>query len=77
MPTIFEKDGFRFFFYSNDHRPIHVHVRYGGGEAVFDVAGEVELRESHGLKLRELTKAEKLAEENKKLIIKKWHEYLD
>ena len=34
MPTIFEKDGFRFFFYSNDHRPIHVHVRYGGGEAV-------------------------------------------
>jgi Domain of unknown function (DUF4160) len=77
MPTIFEKDGFRFFFYSNDHHPIHVQVRYGGGEAVFNVAGEVELRESHGLKLRELTKAEKLAEENKKLIIEKWHEYLD
>ncbi|HTA94655.1 MAG TPA: DUF4160 domain-containing protein, partial [Verrucomicrobiae bacterium] len=30
MPTIFEKDGFKFFFYSNEHRPIHVHVRYGG-----------------------------------------------
>ena len=76
MPTILEKDGYRFFFYSNDHHPIHVHVRYGGGEAVFNVESEVELRESQGLKLRELSKAERLAEENKKLIIEKWHEYL-
>jgi hypothetical protein len=37
MPTILEKDGFIFFFYSNDDRPIHVHVRRGGGEAVFNV----------------------------------------
>ncbi|HEX5399650.1 MAG TPA: DUF4160 domain-containing protein [Verrucomicrobiae bacterium] len=76
MPTILEKDGYRFFFYSNEHRPLHVHVRHGGGEAVFDVEDEVELRESQGLKLRELAKAEKLAEENKRLIIAKWHEYL-
>ena len=76
MPTILEKDGYRFFFYSNEHRPIHVHVRYGNGEAVFNVESEVELRESQGLKLRELSKAERLAEENKKLIIDKWHEYL-
>lgn len=58
MPTIFEKDGFRFFFYSNEHHPIHVHVRHGGGEAVFEVENQVELRESQGLKLRELSKAE-------------------
>ena len=50
MPKIFERDGYRFFFYSNDHVPIHVHVRYGSGEAVFDVEQGVELRESHGLK---------------------------
>lgn len=37
MPEFFEKDGYRFFFYSNDTRPMHVHVRYGGGEAVFEV----------------------------------------
>jgi hypothetical protein len=66
-----------FSFYSNDHRPIHVHVRHGSGEAVLNVEHEVELRESQGLKLRELSKAEKLAEENKKLIIEKWHEHLD
>lgn len=77
MPTVFEKDGYRFFFYSNDHRPIHVHVRYGNGEAVFNVADEIALRESQGLKLKELSKAQQLAEENKQLIIEKWHEHLD
>ncbi|MSU59410.1 MAG: DUF4160 domain-containing protein, partial [Pedosphaera sp.] len=41
MPTILNKDGYKFLFYSNEHRPIHVHVRYGGGEAVFNIENEV------------------------------------
>ena len=77
MPTLFEKDGYRFFFYSNEHRPIHVHVRYGNGEAVFNVETEVALRESQGLKINELSKAQKLAEENRQLIITKWNEHLE
>ncbi|MCF6284392.1 MAG: DUF4160 domain-containing protein [Candidatus Hydrogenedentes bacterium] len=75
MPRIFEKDGFVFFFYSNDHRPIHVHVRYGGGEAVFNVEDDVELRESHGLKVKELSNAELLARQNQELIWEKWPEH--
>jgi len=74
VPIVFEKDGFRFFFYSNDHRPIHIHVRRGGGEAVFNVEDGVDLRESAGLNLQEVSKAALLAEENRKLIIEKWHE---
>lgn len=77
MPKVFEKDGYRFFFYSNEHRPIHVHVRYGSGEAVFDVERGVELRESLGLKVRELSHAQELAEQHRQLIIQKWHEHLD
>jgi hypothetical protein len=77
MPTVFEKDGYRFFFYSNDHRPVHVHVRYGNGEAVFNVEDEIALRESQGLKIKELSKAQQLAEENKQLIMQKWHEHLE
>ena len=76
MPKIFEQDGYRFFFYSNEHRPIHVHVRYGGGEAVFEVEEAIELRESMGLKMRELARAHELAEEHRQLIIDKWHEHL-
>jgi len=77
MPNIFEKDGYRFFFYSNEHRPIHVHVRRGGGEAVFDIEERVELRESQRLKVQELARAEELAQEHRELIIQRWHEYLD
>ena len=76
MPKIFKKDGYTFFFYSNEHTPIHVHVRYGGGEAVFIVEGIVELRESYGLKVKELTRAQRLAEEHQALIVEKWHEHL-
>lgn len=75
MPRVFEQDGFVFFFYSNDHRPIHVHVRYGGGEAVFNVEDGIELRESHGLKVGELSRAEDLAYLNRALILEKWHEH--
>ena len=69
MPKIFEEDG-----YSNEHRPIHVHVRRGGGEAVFEVEHGVELRESQGLKVAELSKAEQLANEHRQLIIQRWNE---
>ena len=77
MPKVFEKHGYKFSFYSNEHRPIHVHVRRGDGEAIFEVENEVELRESYGLKVAELSKAQMLAEMNKKTIIEKWHEYFD
>jgi len=51
-------------------------VRHGDGEAVFDVEESVELRESQDMKLRELAKAQRLAEENRHLILEKWHEHL-
>ncbi len=77
MPKVFDQDGYRFFFYSNDHLPIHVHVRFGGGEAVFDLERGVELRESQGLKVRELAKAEELATARREFIIQRWHEHFN
>ncbi len=76
LPKVFEKDGFSFFFYSNEHRPIHVHVRHGDGEAVFEVEDSVELRESQNMKLSELSKAHQLAVENRQLILEKWYEHI-
>jgi len=77
MPKIFEKYGYKFFFYSNEHEPVHVHVRHGGGEAVFVVERRVELRESQGLKVRELARAAEIATEHRDLIIEKWHEHIN
>jgi hypothetical protein len=75
MPRIFEQDGFRFGFYSNDHRPVHVHVTKAGAEAIFDLEEGVELRESFGFKVNDLARAQELAEVNRQTILDKWHEY--
>jgi hypothetical protein len=74
MPTLFYYLGLRFFFYSNDHTPIHVHVRSNDGEARFQVS-PVELLENKGLKNRDLKIAEMAIEENKDVIIERWNEY--
>ena len=33
MPKIFEYFGFIFYFFSNEHEPIHVHVKHSGSKA--------------------------------------------
>jgi hypothetical protein len=52
-------------------------VRYAGGEAVFIVEESVELRESSGLKVRDLKRAQELAEEHRAVILSKRHEFFD
>jgi len=32
MPTVFTLFGYRFWFYGNDHTPIHIHVKKGGSK---------------------------------------------
>lgn len=75
MPTIVVIEGFRFFFYSNEHQPTHVHVRHGSGEACFEMEPAVELRDSKGMSVAELRKALRLVQENKQLFLEKWNEF--
>ena len=37
MPKIYEYFGFIFFFFSNEHEPIHVHVMKSGCQTVFEL----------------------------------------
>ena len=37
MPKIYEYFGFIFFFFSNEHEPIHVHVMKSGFQTVFEL----------------------------------------
>ncbi len=60
MPEIFRMFGLRFFFYSQDHEPIHVHVSNGDGEAIFIVIPEVMLKEAKGFKVKDLTLAKRI-----------------
>ena len=74
MPKIFEYFGFIFYFYSNEHEPIHVHVIHGGKESIFDIImmnGALA-----GISVREKKGAEPLTEKDKRTaedFIRKYH----
>ena len=74
MPKIFEYFGFIFYFYSNEHEPIHVHVIHGSRESIFDlIMMDGELVE---LRVREKKGADPLPEKDKrtaKEFIRKYH----
>ncbi|MBC6425319.1 MAG: DUF4160 domain-containing protein [Ekhidna sp.] len=74
MPTILRVFGLRFFFHSNDHLPIHVHVQNADGEAKFNVE-HVECVENKGLKSKDVKLAESLIQENKDILIEAWNNF--
>ena len=37
MPTLLLQDGFKFFFYANEHEPKHVHIMKGGDFAKVEI----------------------------------------
>ena len=41
MPKIYEYLGFIFYFYSNEHEPIHVHVAKAERESIFEIILEL------------------------------------
>ncbi len=71
MPTLFYIFGFRFYFWSNEHEPIHVHVEKGDAEAKFNI-NPVELVYNHGFRPNELKLIESLVEENAEVILEHW-----
>ena len=81
MPKIFEYFGFIFYFYSNEHEPIHVHVIHGGKESIFDLIivngdlSEVRVRDKKGaepLPEKDKKTAEEFISKYYKNIIEKW-----
>ncbi|MBP5515087.1 MAG: DUF4160 domain-containing protein [Bacteroidaceae bacterium] len=75
MPTIINIFGLRFFFYSEEHLPIHVHVVDGDGRIKIEMSPEIKLIENEGMKARNVKRAMQLARMYKEEIINKWEEY--
>ncbi|MBR6196541.1 MAG: DUF4160 domain-containing protein [Bacteroidaceae bacterium] len=70
MPEILRIFGLRFYFYSREHEPIHVHVKNADGKAKFDILPEgVKLVYNQGMKNKDIKCAEMVLEENKELAI--------
>ena len=72
MPTIFRAFGFRFFFFSNEHPPPHVHIQGKDGAAKYDMDNQ-ELVYNRGMKSKDIKKAVETAEEHREEIMQEWN----
>jgi len=77
MPTVFKFFGMQFYFWSNEHEPVHIHVRKGKCLAKFVIELAIELIENKGFKPQELRLAESIIEENKDVIVTNWKTYFN
>ena len=77
MPTLLNIFGLRFYFYSDEHTPIHVHIENGDGKAKINLVPKIELLENRNIKPKDIKKALAIIELYKEDFINAWNEYHD
>lgn len=75
MPTLLIEDGFKFFFYANEHLPMHIHVARGDGYAKIDLVA-LDVVESC-FKKPELKKVMNIVKLHRTDFVRCWHEYFN
>ena len=75
MPTLLLQDGFKFFFYANEHDPKHIHVQKAGEFVKIEL---VTLRVfNNHMKPKELKKALLIVEKDQGDFERRWDEYFN
>lgn len=73
MPTLLSQQGFKFFFYANEHDPKHIHVENANGFAKIELAT---LKVTYSkMKPKDLKKALALIAVNQDDFMRRWDEY--
>ena len=73
MPTLLNLNGFKFFFYANEHEPKHVHVIYGGDFAKVELTGLRVIK--NFMKPKDLQRALQIISEHREEFEGRWDEY--
>ncbi len=74
MPTVLRIDGYRFFFFSDEHSPQHIHIEKGDSYARIELQ-TIKVTDSYNLNSKELKKLSRLVEQNSEKLRKAWNEY--
>jgi hypothetical protein len=74
MPTVARIRGYRFFFFSNEDEPSHIHVERAECSAKFWLAAPA-LASNIGFRSGELTELYRIVRENQVLFQERWDEY--
>ncbi|CAA6816293.1 MAG: Unknown protein [uncultured Sulfurovum sp.] len=73
MPTLLNQNGFKFFFYANEHEPKHIHITNGSGFAKVELE-DLKIVQDY-LKPKDLKMALKIVKENKEKFERIWNEW--
>jgi hypothetical protein len=74
LPTILKIDGYRFFFFSDEHNPQHIHIEKADAYARVEL-DTLEVTDRYNLNSKELKKLLKLVSQNKSKLQGAWNEY--
>ena len=75
MPTLLNQNGFKFFFYANEHEPKHIHVMKNDGFAKIELAN-LNVVQNY-LKAKDLKEALEIIKENKSEFERRWDEWFN
>jgi len=76
MPTVRRKDGYRFFFFSDEHEPKHIHVERAEIYARVDLERMV-ITESVRCSGKERRKILRICEEYRNEMLEAWNEFFN
>ncbi len=72
-PTLLIQDGFKFFFYANEHLPRHIHIVKGDDYATIDLS-TMTIRDNY-MNPSDLKKVLAIVEVNREVFERKWDEF--
>lgn len=75
MPTLLIFEGFKFFFYANEHEPKHIHVIKGGDFAKINLIS-LDVIDNY-MKPKDLKKALLIVKQHQLEFVRKWNEYFN
>jgi len=76
MPTVIEHKGYRFFFYINDHPPVHIHIEKDNKTAKFNLE-PLSLVRSRKFNASEIKEIHNFIKNNLEFLKQKWDAYFN
>ena len=74
MPTIFKIEGYRFFFFSNEHLPKHIHIEKADAYVRIEIETLI-VTDSYKCTTKEIKKLVALVKEHQEELKGAWNEY--
>jgi len=74
MPTILKIEGFRFFFFSNEHTQKHIHIQKQEKYAKINIEN-LKIINNYRFNSKELNKIKEITKNNQNKFLKAWDEY--